>query len=931
MGTPASIAHFRILAKIGQGGMGVVYRAEDLKLGRQVAIKILKSREDASAAYSDAALRRFEREARAASALNHPNILTIHEIGEVNGTSYIATEFVDGVTLRARLAAGRISLSESLDIAAQIAGALAAAHAAGIVHRDIKPENIILRPDGLVKVLDFGLAKLAEREPRLPLTGDVETGTLTVHETAPGHVVGTPSYMSPEQARGLNVDARTDVFSLGVTVYEMATGRRPFEGPTTTDAIAAILKEEPPPLEGPAELQRIVSKALQKNPEHRYQSARDLQADLKRLSHELGGGSTPAAARPASRTRRYRVAAAVAVITAGAVAAGAFLYARSRPALGAKDMILLADFDNKTGDPLFDDTLKQALTAQMEQSRYLAIVPDSTVRAKLAFMSRPPDTRVTPAIGREICQRNGIKALVEGSISPLGIHYVLTLAAEDAANGIDIARVQTEAQNKELVLHELNRAATELRRKLGDSLASIRKYDAPLEATTASLEALNAYTLGQKNARAYRQKAAIPLYKRAVELDPNFAEAWRALGATQGAQDYYEEALVTSQKAYDLRGRVSELERLQIESSYYMVRRDWRRSIEILDVAVQAYPRSPINWNNLAYNSARAGMDEKALRAYRQLLELDPGQASPTTGLIRLLIGMNRMKEASQACAEAASQRIEPPNCRSAALSSAVLAGDTAEVKRQLDWIAAQPERRRLADQKSLAIFQGRIREAREESRQYFVKCLPCGIDVQFDAVLLTAEAMAGRCDLVEGDLARHKPDRDEDDLPRAAFSAAACRDAKRAEAYTAELLKISPNDPFKSDVFAPCVQALAAGSDTALPSAVMAYDVTRKDTMTPAGIAALYCRGEIYLAQKNGAEAATQFQTIVDNPGWSPLSAFYVPAWAGLGRAAAMSGDSARSRKAYDEFFRLWATADADLPLLIEAKRVSGEAVLAK
>jgi serine/threonine protein kinase/tetratricopeptide (TPR) repeat protein len=930
MRPPTSIAHFRIVAKIGQGGMGVVYRAEDLKLGRQVAIKLLRPPEDGSSVYSNAALRRFEREARAASALNHPNILTVYEIGEADGTSYIVTEYVDGVTLRARLAAGRIALGEALDIATQVAGALATAHTAGIVHRDIKPENVILRPDGLVKVLDFGLAKLVEHELREPVATDAETGTLTVHETACGHVLGTPCYMSPEQARGLNLDARTDIFSLGVTIYETAAGRRPFEGLTTTDTVAAILKEEPPLLDGPAELQRIVSKALEKNPEHRYQSARDLQADLKRLRHELEGGSTPSAPRPVARARRYR-AAAVAVITLGAAAAGGGLYMRNRPVLGNKDVVLLDDFDNKTGDAVFDDTLKQALMAQIEQSRYLAVVPDGTVRATLGFMSRSPDTRVTPAIGREICQRNGIKALVESSIAPLGSHYVLTLAAVDAAKGADIARVQTEAGSKELVLPALSGAATELRRKLGESIASIRKYDAPLEATTSSLEALNAYTLGQKNTRARRYLASIPLYKRAVELDPNFAEAWRALGVTQWAVDYFEDGLVSSQKAYDLRGRASELERLQIESTYYIARGDRRRAIEILEVAVQAYPKSPINWANLAYTYKRAGLDEKAVRAYRQVIEINPEATSPPNELIDLLFGMNRVQEASQACQQAVNQHREPPICRSAPLSSAVRAGDTAEVKRQLDRIAALSEKARLGEQKNFAAFQGRIREARIMSRQYD-KCLPCGLDAPtIDSGILMAEATAGRCDLVESDLAQGKPDRDEIDLPRAAFAAAACRDPKRMQAFLAEFLKISPNDTFKNDVFAPCVQALAVGSVDPLPSAVVAYDVVRKDTMSPAGMSTLYCRGEIYLAQKKGAEAAAQFQTIVDNPGWSPLGTFYVPALAGLAQAEAMSGDFARSRKAYDEFFRLWKTADADLPLLIEAKRASGEAALSK
>jgi tetratricopeptide (TPR) repeat protein len=432
--------------------------------------------------------------------------------------------------------------------------------------------------------------------------------------------------------------------------------------------------------------------------------------------------------------------------------------------------------------------------------------------------------------------------------------------------------------------------------------------------------------MGQINARAYRRHAAIPLYKRAVQLDPNFAEGWRALGSTEWGVDYFEDALADSQKAYDLRERVSELERLQIESSYYAIRGNRRRDIEILEVTVQAYPRSSINWNNLAYSCKRDGQDEKAVRAFRRCLEVDPDRAAPTAELIDLLFGMNRVKEASEACVYAANHHMDPSVCRLAPLSSAFRAGDAAAVKRQVDLIAALPRGPRLREQKTFAAFQGRIGEAREIWRP-LAKCYQCASDAPFDSETLLAEAAAGRCDLVERDLAGGKPDRDEIDLPRAAFAAAACQDPKRTQAFTAEFLKISPNDTFKHDVFAPCVQALAARSGDPLPPAAVAYDVTRRDTMSPAGTATLYCRGEIFLAQKKGAEAAAQFQTLVDNPSWSALDVFYAPAWAGLARAADMAGDAERSRKAYDEFFRLWKTADADLPLLIQAKRESDEA----
>jgi len=489
-----------------------------------------------------------------------------------------------------------------------------------------------------------------------------------------------------------------------------------------------------------------------------------------------------------------------------------------------------------------------------------------------------------------------------------------------------MAREQIEVPSKEQVLSSLGEAAARLREKLGESLRTVEKFDAPIEqATTSSLEALKAFSLGNEQQGRGRYLEAIPLYRRAVEIDPNFAEAWRALAMAHINVDHFDEAGPAAQKAYDLRGRVSELERLQIEATYYMVQGDRRRVIEILQTAVQAYPRSLISWNNLALNYKRAGMDEKAVSAYRQSIELTPDSAAGYSEIIDLLVGMNRLQEAQQYCGQAANRRVEPPTCRSVLLFSAVRAGDSAEVKRQLDRIAALPEAAaRLADQKKFAAFQGRIREARELARQYGA-CLPCGLDVPFETATLAAEAIAGRCDLVESDLAHGRPTRNEVALSLAAFAAAACRDTKSTRTFTAELIKVSPNDAFKHDVFAQCVQALAKGSGDPLPAAVMAYDVTRKDTASPAGNATLYCRGEIYLAQKKGAEAAAQFQTIVDNPGWAPLSIFYVPAWIGVARAAAMSGDAERSRKAYDEVFKLWKTADADLPLLIQARRQSG------
>ena len=529
------------------------------RLGRNVALKLLRPEFTAD----KDRLRRFRQEARAASALNHPNILTIYEIGSEDSTHFMATEYIEGETLRRHMAGRAMKLGEVLDLAIQVASALAAAHQAGIVHRDIKPENIMVRGDGYAKVLDFGLAKLSERAA----TGSGSAvPTLVKFETNPGLVMGTAQYMSPEQARGLKVDARTDIFSLGVVIYEMVAGRAPFEGGTTSDVIVSLLDKEPAPLsryspEVPIELQRIVGKSLCKDREGRYQVVKDLLIDLKSLKDELAfaaklersippevrsGAGPSGAAGPAVLTERVEPAhptsSAEYIVTeikrhkrgvtlaltalVMAIAASAYFYShRGRP-LTERDTILLADFVNITGDPVFDGTLKQALTVQLGQSPFLNIFPEDRVRETLRFMARSPDERVTKEIGREICQRQGIKALLTGSIASLGSHYVITLETLNGQTGDALAREQVEAESKEQVIRKLGEAATKLREKLGESLSSIQKFDAPIEqATTSSLEALKAFARGSEMHLAGKHFEAIPFFKRAVELDPNFALA----------------------------------------------------------------------------------------------------------------------------------------------------------------------------------------------------------------------------------------------------------------------------------------------------------------------------------------------------------------------------------------------------------------------
>jgi eukaryotic-like serine/threonine-protein kinase len=979
--TGTRFGRYEIRSKIGAGGMGEVYLARDTKLDRKVALKILP----ADVAADRNRMSRFVQEAKSASALNHPNILTIHEVGENAGINFIATEFIEGETLRQRMQGARMKLSEVLNVAIQTADALSAAHDAGIIHRDIKPENIMLRRrDGYVKVLDFGLAKLVEQQPAIV---DKEAPTKNLFKTDEGVVLGTVIYMSPEQARGLEVDARTDIWSLGVVLYEMVAGCLPFEGSTASEILASIINEkEPPPLarfarEVPAELERMVEKALRKDREERYQTAKDMLLDLRRLKHkrefevelerskppdlssapatalsgrqatidtaqepaaqfgEIAATSTPSSAKHliGKISQHKRVAVLVlAVLVIAAIAA--FLLIKRTPALTEKDTILLADFVNTTGDAAFDGTLKQALAIQLEQSPFLNIFSDEGVRATLRFMNRSPDDRVTKDVAREICQRHGLKAYLSGSISNLGSHLVITMEAVNAETGDTLARQQVEAESKEQVLNALGRAATKVREKLGESLASIQKYDAPIEqATTSSLEALKAFSLGIERNHAGKDPEAIPLYKRAIELDPNFALAYQALAFAYANSGQRQLVIEAAQKAFELRDRTSEYEKLKIASGYYdLVTGEIEKTIEALELLTRTYPREYSTHNNLGLYYSVVGRHERGIEEGREAVRLNPTLPSGYSVLANAFRSLNRFDEAKEIYEQALAQKLDRTGYHTNLYTIAFVRGDTAAMQQQLDWVRGKPDEYiGLFWQAYTAAYLGQLRRARELNQR--------GVDEQLSRNLKEAAAetissnalraaVTGNCQQAREDIARasalprtHRLDIGGQGTVSSFFgigtALALCGELGQAQSLADEYAKQFPKDTLVNAVWLPAIRAaIEIRRNNPLQAIQFLQSANRYDRT---GVYwPEYLRGQAYLAQGAGAEAAAEFQKILDRRGIAPTSVLYPLAHLGLARAAALAGDTAKSRKEYQDFFALWKDADTDIPILIEAKK---------